>query len=911
MTMPSDNHVRESLLKLAANRDRISIARLWRAMTVAERERGLRLALDDMSDAEREVLVHAVAKARNFRPQSVSDWDTTRLASAGSRIVDLGTRSVARSAIVALHVKDRTTMLTEFLDAVHIRHERGIFVGDEALETPVGYDDLMNAANSLTEHYDSDQVALYLLALRAMYPHTFGAVDAWLEHLLEDGSSQRSRSAISISAEQPAVVTAPIGLDTFTTLDNRLIRSIVDTAAGVEGAMKSEEIDDLLLEIAQLNSTRHRTLFHLGYRDALFKATPASKLDAENEARRRWYWAGYISGIARQDRWKDIADLFDHETSVRVLGREGDGPSNAAGWLVFRALCKTGRYGEASAFVSEASVRSSVDLQRELLATATDIIRRDRAVDARRMLDILWEVAPAEEDESAFNRWLRLSRARALCLRQLGEQSEALELLNGLVDVDDPQLTAIARTDIGLVKAKIRRLGELALPAKRDELQLFLDRLDEGREDFEAALTAPQFIPAHASFALGVLALASDRYAEAAQRLDSALSYFSTQPEVYSLDGTLALAQLYLGASLCLALDEGSPARACDLIRQGLEGGAMLPIWLVRSTIDALDMTRSDLAYETASRILERGGDAVLTELIPTSPARNSLAIRSALFRRAAHPSRSIAARAADYLVVIPWLLSSHEIEKAQDALAFLEDAALKGVGTELFLELLLDSKSYSPAWDIDRALHSRIQLYESEGRYEEAAALLEPLCHRLLASDRDDDIDEGFLAFAQLEGYGPSGAAAVNRLRPRIDAISAQLQELEAGRERSEEETITPLHVLVVGGEKELSQYDESIKDSVAERFPGVTVEFLHTGWSGNWATYAADFERRLPHADGVVFLRLMRTMLGRATRTACNVPRTGSRGRGKGAILDAISRLIPMARSHMAVVRLAMHDE
>src|SRR4051812_1607153 len=134
--MPSDSRVRDALLKLAANRDRISVARLWRAMTVAERERGLGLALEDMSDFEREMLVHAVAKARNFRLQSVSDWDANRLASAGARIIDLGTRSVARSAVVALHVKDRTAMLTEFLDAVHIQHERGVFIGGGPPGTP-------------------------------------------------------------------------------------------------------------------------------------------------------------------------------------------------------------------------------------------------------------------------------------------------------------------------------------------------------------------------------------------------------------------------------------------------------------------------------------------------------------------------------------------------------------------------------------------------------------------------------------------------------------------------------------------------------------------------------------------------------------------------------------------------------
>jgi hypothetical protein len=59
---------------------------------------------------------------------------------------------------------------------------------------------------------------------------------------------------------------------------------------------------------------------------------------------------------------------------------------------------------------------------------------------------------------------------------------------------------------------------------------------------------------------------------------DEALSFFNRTPEVYRADGSLALAELYLGLSICLMIDaSGRLQSASDLIRLGLDGGARVP----------------------------------------------------------------------------------------------------------------------------------------------------------------------------------------------------------------------------------------------------------------------------------------------------------------------------------------------
>lgn len=897
---------RDSLRKLAATPSSVSVRRLWRALTPEERTDALAAAFAGNSGQNlRATIVREVARERHFRPKTTAAWDDRRLAAAGAR-VDVRDAGAVTSALIAMHTEGRRSLLIAFLGTAGIAHDEGQFRDDSITGSAIAAEKLVPAANHIVDHFDSDAVLTYLLALRALYPIAFAPLDAWLVDVaLSEGPLQRSIPVSFAAPEtQGTSVAGAIQADSFTALDQRLILVTVDSAGGVTGAPSPDEIDDMVAELVELNGRRHQSFFHLGLRDALFGRPAADSVPAENDTRRRWYWAGFVNGLARSDEWQRIAQLFDEHSAIRTLGTTPDGSADVSSWIVFKALCSVGRQGEAGAFATASVVRRSTNLQREIQWAAIALIRETRGVDALQMLDNLDKalsgVQELDEDEESL--LMEARRRRALCLRQTGDVEGAMQILQTLTAHPDQSLRAIVWSDIGLIHARFRRLGEIVIPQAMEDLSAFVERVAQGEDDFLRAVEGKDFRPAHANFALGVLALSRHSFAEAASRLDEALAHFASSPAVYRRDGTLALAQLYLGLAICNSLDDpGQFPRACELILAGIRDGAKLPLWLVKSTVDALALERGDLAQSMAAEILGVSGDDVLDELAPSSPAEHSTAVRSALFARAAHPSRPAPSRARDYRQVLPWLLKHQEIDKADDALGFLEASALDGVHRDEFFQLLANPMSYSPAWSVERASESRARLLEADGCYEDAAEELASLCSRMLAREQYNAVDNACLILGHIDGYGPAGEAVSTRLRPRIEAQLAQRDAQFLDQVIEDEEDLPAVRILVVGGNEQQARMDASIRDACEDQLDGVSLDFLHTGWSGNWSPYATEFNRRVARVDGVVFLSLMRTNLGWTIRAACQVPWCGTPGRGRGAILEAIKRVVPLARRYM----------
>jgi hypothetical protein len=384
--------------------------------------------------------------------------------------------------------------------------------------------------------------------------------------------------------------------------------------------------------------------------------------------------------------------------------------------------------------------------------------------------------------------------------------------------------------------------------------------------------------------------------------LDPALTFFQQSPVVYQYDKTLSLAQLYLGLSICNTLeDAGRLPRACELIRQGLDGGVPLPLALVPRTLESLALVRDDLAMETAEAILNAAGSKALDEILEGTAGLSSVAIANALFRRAADPLRGARTRARDYRRVVPMLLKLQINDRACDALDFLEELAERDIDRNEFLQILERCDKYSPAWSIDRASASKIQILECAGRFEEACSRLEIECFRVLAIDDDHAYDDALLMLERLEGYGPCARETIARLSPVIDARATRFECLTSSvDEASDPESLdsTPVSILVVGGDEIQARMDSDIRDRIRITHPHVSVSFQHTGWNGNWRQHAEEFERSVGRYDGVVFLSLMRTMLGRSIRQQCPLPWRGCGRGGQGAIAGAILRVVPDAQ-------------
>lgn len=56
------------------------------------------------------------------------------------------------------------------------------------------------------------------------------------------------------------------------------------------------------------------------------------------------------------------------------------------------------------------------------------------------------------------------------------------------------------------------------------------------------------------------------------------------------------MTELYLGVAICMGMSNVAEfARSCELIRAGLRDGAVIPVWLVRPTVDALGLANAFL----------------------------------------------------------------------------------------------------------------------------------------------------------------------------------------------------------------------------------------------------------------------------------------------------------------------------
>ena len=139
-------------------------------MTVDERRQGMEalLAAEKEDPMLRAGLRAEIAKARKFRPQVLAKWDDAQLADTGAKL-DIGDKGIAWDALTSHLLRNRTSMLVQFLDDLAIPHEAGVFSEDLGKE-PLTADRLRTAAGALLESFPPDDVALYLLALRSSQP---------------------------------------------------------------------------------------------------------------------------------------------------------------------------------------------------------------------------------------------------------------------------------------------------------------------------------------------------------------------------------------------------------------------------------------------------------------------------------------------------------------------------------------------------------------------------------------------------------------------------------------------------------------------------------------------------------------------------------------------------------------------
>ena len=142
-------------------------------MTVEQRRRAAS-ALWDANDAtnDQQQAALLIAKQLKFRPKTVSGLDDERKARYLASVPELPDEVAAR-LLVLYHLAEQRPMMEAFLDALGIKHEKGL-IEEEAVKPDA--DKIGPAAALLAQQFPADDVRIYLQTLLSQDPETWGGL---------------------------------------------------------------------------------------------------------------------------------------------------------------------------------------------------------------------------------------------------------------------------------------------------------------------------------------------------------------------------------------------------------------------------------------------------------------------------------------------------------------------------------------------------------------------------------------------------------------------------------------------------------------------------------------------------------------------------------------------------------------
>jgi hypothetical protein len=146
-------------------------SRLWKSMTLDQRQRAARAFWSDPEAADDQIQAALlIAQQKKFRPKTVVTLDLDRkarhLASLGS-LPD----GIAARALIIYHLTDQRPMMGAFLDALGIKHQNGLIEEDEVKPDPAR---IAPAAEKIRGAFPVEDVKLYLSTLVCQDPETWG-----------------------------------------------------------------------------------------------------------------------------------------------------------------------------------------------------------------------------------------------------------------------------------------------------------------------------------------------------------------------------------------------------------------------------------------------------------------------------------------------------------------------------------------------------------------------------------------------------------------------------------------------------------------------------------------------------------------------------------------------------------------
>lgn len=904
---------------------------VWKDLDLPTRRQVALAAFED--DKLAKAATVALARHDRVRRQSVEKWSTEKRADHFGRMRRLPSAQLAAAVFTHFHLVRRKRLVVSFLDFLKVPHDQGVILHIEEQEPPARsrmvaairrmaatfprahvqlFLDVVSCQTNFDVFSDFDEARLEALGDATLAPppstpvtDTFGGR---LDADLDEGPEHAQPEPTAPPDETPP---------NFTTLDQVLIRSVVASVADVHGALPPEKVEDLVEEVIQLNLERHQSYFHRGFLTVLFDRPLDLDFPEASDLRRGWYACGAILGYKRRGNLDAVVELLTQRVELaRELARSGTGYAERVASIVFEAFCAKGRFAEAARFLSPTVVgRAGVPFAREILETASGLIRERREADARRLLDVLLSGLPAlaEDPDLPADFEVLVQRRRAHCARLRGDFEGARKLLEPQVDVADPSVRSDILADLGLIECGLRSLADVRLPPDEASLPDFGKQFTPGWRYFERSSSVGVGGRNHGDFCLGMSLFARGEGTASIPYLERAVAGMSADPDRYGRFGPLDTARLALAVALAELTDLARVPYARDLLRQVLDARSRALDYMLRRALAALDLTDPESAIELAHELYRAEGSRALPVLADTLLLRH---VPDALDEMLSHAKRtelSVDRRWSAAKVVLVECHAMRDAPSVESSAAFREratealDAMVELASAEepyrtQLVELL--GVEHGPWRSAIEPLDARVvqaSLYEAQGNFANAAAELADAFYETLDVDDEWALGKAEALLEDIRALG--GDEAVASLEPRLQ------QYREVFERRSQSGLVLPptVHpadlyglVLVVGGNETQAQQDETIVAAIKRQWPNVSVLFEHTGWNSNWGDQLRAMESQLARARVVVIMRYVRTMLGKALRRRCGeleVPWVACTGSGRASMLRAIEQAVLLA--------------
>ncbi|MCG5514228.1 hypothetical protein [Ectothiorhodospira shaposhnikovii] len=797
----------------------------------------------------------------------------------------------------------KSAIMCRFLDLCGVPHdERGFVVGgDDKIHPPA---DMVKAKDALVEEFGAMEVGVYFHVLKLMDPDLWRFLDPVLPALDQamaaaEAARQKEQSIVVEEANERAVLDVS---EEFTQLDRVVMEQIIATLAEEDRALKPDELVDLVESVHALDTSRKRSYFHLGFLDALLPGRrPDMGRPEMNDERRQWYLAGLLSGYVRQQNHASVRDALHRYAAIFRAASSTPGGAGA-GMLteVHPYLLTHGFQNEATRLLRGQRRHLTPATAALILQSATDAIHRGDAAIANVLLVELREGLPHVALDITERAALEAGVGRRLgqALQLQGNFSAAKEAFAGLI-AEGRLMSPRLHADMGLVLGGFRSLAELVLPPGLDRVRAILAQLRQGERYFTEAVERFGSAALGAHYALGVRDFlrwmetdsGDEAREQALMHVNAALIGMMTETDAQDPERPLLVDRCrFMQAVLMMArLDAASAQAAMETWRMLLArdpSAAPWPEWGMQRLLECADLVDPALAGEIAESLWCRHGQAVLPLIHrPEWFARSSRLLDDLQILCRDGADQPLQARWERLSLLVSAALSAGRLETAQEGLDGLEHLAHEDSRfCEPMLDLLEAPARLDPAWSETDILRARFRLYRRLGRDPEAFAQLRALFFAL----RDARPLEAAQTLALFRECGAAPAQYEDLVLPGAEAEhdedSELLEQLEGGAE---------LTVLFVGGNEIQARYSDDLIREITDQWPGVRVEFRHTGWSSNWGRDVNHLKRQASEADAVVLMTMMRTTLGRVLREALNdpprpwIPCTGT---GRQALLQSI---------------------